>query len=59
LGRQYNASPPSLKLQLEVEYVEGQSLTGDLRILLLAAAALVQSRGNVKARGVLRKPDRD
>ena len=57
LGREYNASPSDLKLQLELEYVERQSVAGDLRLLLLAAAALVQSRGNVKSRGAPRKLD--
>jgi O-antigen biosynthesis protein WbqP len=51
LGREYNASPPALKLQLEMQYVEHRSVAGDLQLLLLAAAALAQSKGNVKARG--------
>jgi lipopolysaccharide/colanic/teichoic acid biosynthesis glycosyltransferase len=51
LGREYNASPPGAKLQLELEYVQRQSVVCDLRLLLLAAIALLRSGGNVKARG--------
>jgi hypothetical protein len=57
LGREYNASPADLKLQLEQDYVDRQSVAYDLRLVRVALGALVRSRGNVKARGLPSKSE--
>lgn len=57
LGRTFGHSDAGnlpLKQALELEYIEKQSLKGDLRLLLRCIGAQVASGGNVKARG---KPD--
>jgi lipopolysaccharide/colanic/teichoic acid biosynthesis glycosyltransferase len=51
LASAYNASPPQARQALELEYAARQSLAFDLRLLGEALAALVRSRGNIKARG--------
>jgi len=52
LASAYNASPWSLKLQLEEEYLQKKSLIFDVLVLRKAVRGLIASRGNVKARGV-------
>jgi lipopolysaccharide/colanic/teichoic acid biosynthesis glycosyltransferase len=52
LASVYNASPWSLKLQLEEEYIQKKSLVFDVLVLRKAVRGLVVSRGNIKARGV-------
>lgn len=51
LARNYNASSQAIRKTIELEYIEKQSLTFDLRLLLQSGLALLASRGNVKARG--------
>jgi lipopolysaccharide/colanic/teichoic acid biosynthesis glycosyltransferase len=51
LARTYNASGQAVKQQLELEYVQYQSLLFDMQVLGQAVKALLASRGNVKARG--------
>ena len=51
LGRRYNAAPLEDKQALELEYVARRSLLFDLKLIGQAVAAVVRSRGNVKARG--------
>jgi lipopolysaccharide/colanic/teichoic acid biosynthesis glycosyltransferase len=52
LASAYNASPWSVKLQLEEVYIQKKSLVFDLLVLRKAVQGLVASRGNIKARGV-------
>ncbi len=52
LASAYNASPWSLKLQLEEEYIQKKSLVFDVLVLRKAVRGLIASRGNIKARGV-------
>lgn len=52
LASAYNASPWSLKLQLEEEYLQKKSLVFDVLVLRKAVRGLIASRGNIKARGV-------
>jgi lipopolysaccharide/colanic/teichoic acid biosynthesis glycosyltransferase len=52
LASAYNASPWSLKLQLEEEYLQKKSLVFDVLVLRKAVRGLIVSRGNIKARGV-------
>jgi lipopolysaccharide/colanic/teichoic acid biosynthesis glycosyltransferase len=52
LASAYNASPRSLKLQLEEEYLQKKSLVFDVLVLRKAVRGLIASRGNIKARGV-------
>jgi lipopolysaccharide/colanic/teichoic acid biosynthesis glycosyltransferase len=52
LASAYNVSPWSLKLQLEVEYIQKKSLVFDVLVLRKAVGGLIGSRGNIKARGV-------
>jgi lipopolysaccharide/colanic/teichoic acid biosynthesis glycosyltransferase len=52
LASAYNASPRSLKLQLEEEYIQKKSLVFDVLVLRKAVQRLIASRGNIKARGV-------
>jgi lipopolysaccharide/colanic/teichoic acid biosynthesis glycosyltransferase len=52
LASAYNASPWSLKLQLEEEYLQKKSLVFDVLVLRKAVQGLIASRGNIKARGV-------
>jgi lipopolysaccharide/colanic/teichoic acid biosynthesis glycosyltransferase len=51
LASAYNASPWSLKLQLEEEYLQKKSLVFDVLVLRKALWGLIGSRGNIKARG--------
>lgn len=52
LASAYNTSPWPLKLQLEEEYLQNKSLVFNLFILRKAVQGLIESRGNIKARGV-------
>lgn len=52
LASAYNASPWSLRLQLEEEYIQKKSIVFDLLVLRKAVQRLIGSKGNVKARGV-------
>lgn len=52
LASAYNASPWSLKLQLEEVYIQKKSLVFDVLVLRKAVQRLIASRGNIKARGV-------
>jgi lipopolysaccharide/colanic/teichoic acid biosynthesis glycosyltransferase len=52
LASAYNASPWSLKLQLEEEYLQKKSLVFDVLVLRKAVQRLIASRGDIKARGV-------
>jgi lipopolysaccharide/colanic/teichoic acid biosynthesis glycosyltransferase len=47
----YNATPAEERLALELNYVDHATVALDFRLLIRAAAATLQSRGNVKARG--------
>lgn len=51
LTYRYNRSPLSVKQELELAYVNGQSLATDLRLASRYLCSFVASRGNVKARG--------
>ncbi len=51
LAQQYNASPKSLKQQLEFAYVQKQSFGYDLSLFQQAIRGLFISKGNWKARG--------
>ncbi|NJN56396.1 MAG: sugar transferase [Leptolyngbyaceae cyanobacterium SL_5_9] len=51
LGSSFNASDPQVKRQLELQYVERQSLIYDLALLIKAVRSQITSRGNIKARG--------
>ncbi len=51
LASAYNASPWSLKLQLEEAYIQKKSLVFDVLVLRKAVQGLIVSRGNIKARG--------
>lgn len=53
LASAYNASPWSLRLQIEEEYVQKKSVAFDLLVLRKAVQRLIVSKGNIKARGVL------
>ena len=50
LGAGYNAAPAEFRLALEMKYVDQACGRVDARLLGHAAARLVRSRGNVKAR---------
>ena len=52
LASAYNASPWSLKLQLEEVYIQKKSLVFDVQVLRKAVQGLIASKGNIKARGV-------
>ena len=52
LASAYNASPWSLRLQLEEEYIQKKSVVFDVFVLRKAVQRLLVSKGNVKARGV-------
>jgi lipopolysaccharide/colanic/teichoic acid biosynthesis glycosyltransferase len=52
LASAYNASPWSVKLQLEEVYIQKKSLVFDVLVLRKAVQGLIASRGNIKARGV-------
>lgn len=51
LASTYNTTPWPHRLQLEIQYIDRQSLPLDLHLLGLTLFALVTSRGNIKARG--------
>jgi lipopolysaccharide/colanic/teichoic acid biosynthesis glycosyltransferase len=51
LGQQYNASPNTLKQQLEAEYVQNHSFVNDLRLFWQGLRGFYVSKGNWKARG--------
>jgi lipopolysaccharide/colanic/teichoic acid biosynthesis glycosyltransferase len=51
LGAHYNASCPTEKERLELEYVARQSFLFDLSVLAATLWGLLRSGGNIKARG--------
>jgi len=51
LARTYNESDPRTKQQMELEYVERQSLLFDLKLFAQAWRDHFRSSGNIKARG--------
>jgi lipopolysaccharide/colanic/teichoic acid biosynthesis glycosyltransferase len=51
LASRYKSTPAALKNQLEREYVRRRSFRYDLALFRQALRSLVESRGNVKARG--------
>ena len=51
LGLSFNASDAQVKRQLELQYVERQSLSYDFILLIKAVQSQIASRGNIKARG--------
>jgi lipopolysaccharide/colanic/teichoic acid biosynthesis glycosyltransferase len=52
LASTYNDTPWPRRLQLEIEYVDRQSLSFDICLLWLALRGWLLSRGNIKARGL-------
>ncbi|MBV7333402.1 hypothetical protein KFU94_35240 [Chloroflexi bacterium TSY] len=53
LTTEFNRSSPEIKRQLELDYVQKQSLRYDLQVLKGVIQKLIASRGNIKSWGKL------